>query len=651
MNFALGLLLTVFAPIALGAWAAAPFHGFIGAAGFLAAGSVFGLTLFPAVAFLLALHWGMSWVTIILSLGILGACCAGLRHLGKHLQAQRQMSMGPATPVERWLIGIGLALLAAVIVASFSQVIVQKPDSVCIGFEKNLGDLPLHLQYIASFAFADNFPPHAMPDAPMYAGVPLRYPYLCDFYSALIWFSTGSMEGSVEWPGMVLGLALLVLLYQWTVRLTDSRLGGLLVCTVFFLGGSMGWVEWLREWPRLSFDLLPHSYTMIDDKQYRWPNVIYALLIPQRGLQFAFAQTILFWVILWDAAFLKDWRRFLFLGVFAASLPFYHGHATIVWAISATTIFCFVPSSAWFVMGGVIAVTWLPQMLFFAQKLGPKIPGGAAMIHTALGWEVQKGQSFGMFWLKNSGIFIPLVLVGAWVCKRREIRVMALAAAILFALGNVVMFAPWSWDNIKILEFARLLALPAAVAALLWMIGKRPLLLAPIAALLVMSLILAGILDLTRAIRPNSEDHREFSNYEVKLAAWLRENTPKRAIFLVAPSYNSPIVLTGRSVVLGYPGHIWSHGLPLQAREQDVRIMSKGEEHAAELFKHYGVTYVMLGWREREAGFRPEFFDQSGLFETLWTAPQGAGSDRTTIYRLRETALRSSDESSKMPAP
>jgi hypothetical protein len=169
------------------------------------------------------------------------------------------------------------------------------------------------------------------------------------------------------------------------------------------------------------------------------------------------------------------------------------------------------------------------------------------------------------------------------------------------------------------------------------MVVKKPAVFTPIVLMLVLPMTLAGILDLTRALRFNGENHRIFTEYEVRLAEWLRGNTPKDAIVLAAPIFNQPVMLSGRRVVLGYPGHVWSHGLPLEKREEDVRVMSRGEPSAPELLHQYHVAYAVYGSREREYGFNQGYFDRGGVFETLWTAPRGNASDQITVYRLRET--------------
>ena len=126
---------------------------------------------------------------------------------------------------------------------------------------------------------------------------------------------------------------------------------------------------------------------------------------------------------------------------------------------------------------------------------------------------------------------------------------------------------------------------------------------------------LSGSLDIARALREEGENHRLFSKNDIRLSDWVLKNIPKNALFLAQPTFDQPLVLTGRKSVLGYLGHVWSHGLPLDERIKDVEIMSKGLDTAMELMKKYGVTHILYGLRERNAHFNRKFFDQE--FEIL----------------------------------
>src|SRR5262249_18547136 len=134
-------------PILIGAWGAAPFHSFVGAVGLLAAGTVVGLTLFSAIAFALALHFGVSWLTILLALAMFAVLAAVMRLSLRPQPLKVEFRKGGR--IERWVTGIGLAALTMLILKCFTEVLLTKSDGLYVGFEKNLGDLPLHLHFAA----------------------------------------------------------------------------------------------------------------------------------------------------------------------------------------------------------------------------------------------------------------------------------------------------------------------------------------------------------------------------------------------------------------------------------------------------------------------------------------------------------------------
>jgi uncharacterized membrane protein len=66
-------------------------------------------------------------------------------------------------------------------------------------------------------------------------------------------------------------------------------------------------------------------------------------------------------------------------------------------------------------------------------------------------------------------------------------------------------------------------------------------------------------------------------------------------VVLHAPTFNSPVFLTGRRSLLGYPGWMWSRGLSYAERGADVQRIYSGAPEADALLRHYGVDYVLIG--------------------------------------------------------
>jgi uncharacterized membrane protein len=70
-------------------------------------------------------------------------------------------------------------------------------------------------------------------------------------------------------------------------------------------------------------------------------------------------------------------------------------------------------------------------------------------------------------------------------------------------------------------------------------------------------------------------------------------------VILTAPTYNSPVFLSGRRVFMGYAGFLWANGLPYTDREAELRSIYAGEASAAELITRNGIEYILVGPQER----------------------------------------------------
>lgn len=48
-------------------------------------------------------------------------------------------------------------------------------------------------------------------------------------------------------------------------------------------------------------------------------------------------------------------------------------------------------------------------------------------------------------------------------------------------------------------------------------------------------------------------------------------------------------------MLLGYPGHLWSHGVKFEERERDVKAIYLGGMEAEKLLTKYAVDFVIVG--------------------------------------------------------
>ena len=214
---------------------------------------------------------------------------------------------------------------------------------------------------------------------------------------------------------------------------------------------------------------------------------------------------------------------------------------------------------------------------------------------------IQRTPYVAWFWLKNTGLFIPLlVLALVWkpddYLAPRKLLLFYVPFTLCFLIPNFVKLAPWVWDNIKMLFYWWIVSAPivALLLARLWEqhVGKRVL-----AASLVVILTLAGALDIFPLLTGQGE-YQEFDRNGVAFAESIKETTPPAATILHAPIHNTPIFLTGRRSIMGYPGHIWTHGLDFGPRENEIKHIYAGGYDAAALLAKYRVDYVVIGPQE-----------------------------------------------------
>ncbi|MCA1614214.1 MAG: hypothetical protein LC800_08755 [Acidobacteria bacterium] len=217
------------------------------------------------------------------------------------------------------------------------------------------------------------------------------------------------------------------------------------------------------------------------------------------------------------------------------------------------------------------------------------------------GWDRGK-QNPVWFWLKNTGLFIPLLVAAvAWrgrdAVVPRRLLVFYLPFTLLFLLCNAAKISPWVWDNIKVLFYWYVASVPlvALLLARLWRSGAaaRAGVLALVAAL-----TLAGALDVWRVLAETSEQGT-FDAGGVAFSELVKRETAPRSLILHAPTYNHPAYLSGRRSLMGYAGHLWSQGIDYTEREREVRRIYAGSPDAQGLLDKHGVEYVVVGPLER----------------------------------------------------
>ncbi|HET9847625.1 MAG TPA: hypothetical protein VFR68_03630, partial [Candidatus Dormibacteraeota bacterium] len=233
----------------------------------------------------------------------------------------------------------------------------------------------------------------------------------------------------------------------------------------------------------------------------------------------------------------------------------------------------------------------------------------------------QPGYDFPVwFWLKNTGLFWPLLLLALLspLALRGRARLLIAPFSLVFVVANIVKFQPWDWDNSKLLVFWYL-ASGVAVGAMLIRIWRATAAGPLVAGIAWLTLIASGALSLLQVLPPQGPTYVWFSAEDVQLATQVRELTPPRAVFVtgadptneIAAYPTNPVAdLAGRSVLMSYPGWLWSYGINYAQREADIRRIYNGGQTALDLLHHYHADYLVIGPNEM-AELRPNlrYFD------------------------------------------
>jgi hypothetical protein len=570
----------------------------------LAFGAVIGALLVSIIDLTLAMVLGLTAGSAVLGLCILGAVALAAGWVNrKRLASELQEAAGRWSRREPWPLWLLLAAAWPYTLVLLAQAYSTTAQGLVTGNPGAYADWAAHLTYAGSFAYGANFPPQF----PIEPGHPLSYPFLIDFLAASLVPLGSSLTSSLVLSSGLLGLAFPAVMYLAGVRLLGSRGGAALGVLVFTLSGGLGFVILGSDLQRLgpaALLHLPRLYTQDASHNLQWLNPVLAWMLPQRSVLFGFSLALLTLAFLWTATHRTQrpgWTPFVFAGVVAGLTPIAHLHAYGTAVALAVFWTLFRPRREWI---GFFA----PALLLGLPMVWWMLTGGAAHLRLQPWWLADSaGNHDGpiWFWLKNTGLLVPLMAV-AFLWRGLLPRSLALHLApiwLWFLVPNFVVFQPWDWDNTKFFAYWALIgALPVGALLSRLLSGTlRPRVLSVLlGVLLSVGLMLAGTLDLARTLDRSASSALFTDTGGIQVAQWVRAHTPPRSVFLVAPEHNEPVpTLGGRAVVAGYPGWLWTYGLAdWGQRTQDVDTMLRGEQGTVELARAYGVDYVVLGPQE-----------------------------------------------------
>jgi len=607
----------------------------------LCAGACVGITALSLLGFVVSSLVGLTGVAVLITAIVCSLPLALLtqpeylarfqKDLGDVAKAVRRFTSKPDTATVGYV--VFYVVTSIVLWQVFSKAMIEDSEGISTGLLNNFGDLPFHLSVITGFAYGNNFPPQD----PTYAGVRFTYPFLSDFASAIFVRTGSDLRQSMFLENFILAISFVGLLHRWALVMLRDRLAAIITPLLVLLNGGFGWLLLFSKASSNDrgligvFANLPPSFTVIPETTWRWGNAISALLIPQRGFLMGLPLALMVFTLWWLATGLAESeeeltkkkqnaktkqkqstversrstlpgssvRRMIGAGVVAGLLPLAHAHSfVVVMGMGACLALIQRRWRDWFFFFLVASIVSIPQLWWSTSH---SAVSAKSFFAWEIGWDRGKDNPI-WFWFKNTGLFIPLIFVAVLVRGKdylvgRHLLLFYLPFTLCFVIPNFVKMAPWIWDNIKVLFYWWVASAPL-VALLLSRLWKDNAIRRAIAVVLFVCLTLAGALDVA-GIAFGSVKYGIFDVAGIQFAELVKLKTEPRSLIIHAPVHNEPVFLTGRRSLMGYPGHIWTHGLEFVQRESDVKRIYSGAPNADQLLKSYNIDYAVVGPLEK----------------------------------------------------
>ena len=171
--------------------------------------------------------------------------------------------------------------------------------------------------------------------------------------------------------------------------------------------------------------------------------------------------------------------------------------------------------------------------------------------------------------------------------------VFVLPALYIFFLCCFVKFAPWEWDNTKVMIWPYLIVLP-----FVWdfVISRFRFWSRMIVCEL---LFFSGFVTLVGALLPDMPYRTVASRSELEMVERAVRDIPITEPIIAHPTHDHPLILVGRRVALGYPGHIASHGMNPTRHQNHITAIMRGALDWRILAAELGAHHLFWGRREQ----------------------------------------------------
>lgn len=451
---------------------------------------------------------------------------------------------------------------------------------------------------------------------PIFSGELMREPEAYDFTSAMLYRLGLTLGGAFALPAAICLAALVAWaanLSSYFLRTASGKVRKIAFVLTTFLLPTFSGLQWLLMAAQTN-SWSPAKFFAVHDKfwnQYEEAGLIWASHFNVFFSQKHYLLAAAFLMILASVfIFLSDKNErlnkkekilLIFLAIISGLLPLFHAHAFIVLAILWLVFWLLKKSKFIFFLGLLIILLALPAFIWYQSAVT-----AGNFIEIAVGY-VATGGIFGwiLFWLTNLGLFLPLSVYFFFITKNKTaIWLLGIPALFLFMLGNLVRLQPYHWDNFKIFLFAWLLVLPFFVSELIKLISKDKIISYFLGAVVILTMVLTTVADFPTYLWQRAA-FPLYSSSDRAYAERLNKILPLDAVVLAASDsiHRHPITLTGRNLVAGYGGWIWSRGLDYSGRESEIAkvLASESKDEFCGGLKVLKATHILFGEQEMSA--------------------------------------------------
>lgn len=554
-----------------------------------------GLLVFTQIVLLLAFFLNISLVTIIISLILCGCLSAFLFFKEKNrLFSDFKISIVFAVS--------SLIILSLSAYIFFTQVLAEKNFGLVTGGGGIYGDTALHLAYTSRIGLG-LFPV----ENPLFAGRTLVYPLANDLLSAVLRIGSLNLNLSFALPQIVFFLGFLSLFFAFCRKFMGER-GYVFTLVILFLGWGIGWLLFIKEWSGVGgsfWNLISKDFTNNDFYNLYFHNILTGLIWPERS--FLPGILLAIWSFINFLAYEKTFEKkyILINGLILGCLPFWHTHTFIFMVISTITVY------SWYLFRyfskkivfdvlftSVIAIFLsVPFLLLFLNN-----HEASNFLHFSRGW-ISSGNNFFVFWFRNSFLVIPFAIAGIIFLNKKSLYLFV-PAFITFLIANFVIFQPWDWDNIKLLTLS-FMFFSILAGIFLERLSKSNFWTFAAVAIIIPFFALSGLLSI---LLQTKNIYTIYDRTDIDLANWAKKYTSPNDVFIIEPIPNHPIPgLAGRLVYMGYPGHLWVHGIDYASREENNNKILSGDIKNI-LSMDSPISYIVVRNNAKNVFIGPETF-------------------------------------------